>query len=77
MVSKTVRNPLRCRFCDTRLVVECERSVAGSESFETLSFACPACRGWNVNVSLRGQMIERVFLDPRAHKRYDVPNTVI
>lgn len=61
----SVRNPLICKRCDSRLVVACEPPTDDIDVIRTFSFACPACRGWNADVPLSGHAIERVFLDPR------------
>ena len=65
----TIRNPLTCRRCATRLVVECEQPKADDVTVRKLSFACPACRAWNPDVRLSGIAVERVFLDPRGRGR--------
>ena len=65
----TVRNPLTCRRCATRLVVECAQSTNDSVAARPFSFECPACRGWNADVRLPGNAIDRVFLDPRGSGR--------
>jgi hypothetical protein len=70
MVPQTsVRNALVCKRCSSRLVVACEPSKHETAAVHTFSFACPACRGWNSNVTLSGVAVERVFLDPRARLR--------
>jgi hypothetical protein len=71
--STSVRNPLVCKRCRSRLVVTCAPPTHETDAIRTFSFACPACRGWNADVPLSGIALERVFLDPRARRRAESP----
>lgn len=63
-----VRNPLNCRACDARLLVEslCDD---GSRQVGSFSFICPVCSGSNEDVPLHGQFILKAMADPRQHPR--------
>ena len=65
-----IRNPVKCRRCDTPLLVECLR-VRDREpgSLQKFSFICPACFGWNADVPLHGCEVMTVIRDPRQHDR--------
>ena len=62
-----IRNVVACVRCHANLIVECcapAGLIDGKRN--AFSFSCPACRGWNEKVSLRGDRFESVFLDPRG-----------
>jgi len=71
-VSGFIRNVVACVRCQASLVVECcatQNSIDDQRG--VFSFSCPACRGWNEKVQLRGARFESVFLDPRG--RLNIP----
>ena len=62
-----IRNVVACVRCHANLVVECGATDGSTDDQNSVfSFSCPACRGWNEKVQLRGARFESVFLDPRG-----------
>jgi hypothetical protein len=64
-----VRNPVRCRRCDSRLLVECLRDVDDPAQSNQFGFPCPVCLNWNTDVPLRGFQLLNVIRDPRKVPR--------
>ena len=64
-----VRNPIRCRRCDSRLLAECLRDVDDDQQSGRFGFACPICLNWNTDVPLRGFQLLKVIKDPRKVSR--------
>ena len=65
--SGLIRNVVACVRCRANLVVECCASDGLADGQRSaFSFSCPACRGWNEKVHLRGERFASVFLDPRG-----------
>ena len=65
----SIRNPIICQRCSTRLIVESPVSASGKPTVSVVAFGCPACRGWNSDVQVAGDGFLSVFLDPRTTVR--------
>ena len=70
-----VRNPLRCRQCDSRLLVECLRDLDDDRQTRNFGFPCPVCLNWNNDVPLRGFQLLSVIKDPRKVPRDGIDET--
>jgi hypothetical protein len=64
-----VRNPIRCRRCDARLLAECLSDTDDLQRSGVFGFVCPVCMNWNNGVPLRGFALITVVKDPRAVPR--------
>ena len=68
-ICTNVRNPIRCKCCDSQLVAESLRDADAPEQAARFEFLCPVCRRLNDGVHLEGFALIEVFKDPRTVPR--------
>lgn len=68
-ICTNVRNPIRCKCCDSGLVAESLRDSDEPKQAARFAFQCPVCRKLNDGVHLEGFALIEVFRDPRIAPR--------